>query len=61
MFEKEVRRFDVNAKQVLDDANLATAAQSYGFQKPDDLLAEIAYGKISARQVLRLNSSRKRS
>jgi GTP pyrophosphokinase len=52
LFEKEVRRFDVNAKTVLDEAALATAAQSYGFQKPEDLLAAIAYGKVGARQVL---------
>jgi GTP pyrophosphokinase len=52
LFEKEVRRFDVNVKALLDESALTTAAQAYGFQKSEDLLAAIAYGKISARQVL---------
>ena len=52
VFEKEVRRFDVNAKAVLADSALTQAAQSYGYQKSDDLLAALAYGKLSARQVL---------
>jgi GTP pyrophosphokinase len=37
---------------VLDAAALTTAAHSYGFQKAEDLLVAIAYGKVSARQVL---------
>jgi GTP pyrophosphokinase len=52
LFEKEVRRFDVNAKAVMEEAALTDVAQTYGMQKAEDLLAAIAYGKISARQVL---------
>jgi guanosine-3',5'-bis(diphosphate) 3'-pyrophosphohydrolase len=52
LFEKEVRRFDVNVKALLDQSALETAANTYGFQKTEDLLAAIAYGKVSARQVL---------
>ncbi len=52
LFEKEIKRFDVNAKAVLDEAALTQTAQNYGYQKSDDLFAAIAYGKLSARQVL---------
>jgi GTP pyrophosphokinase len=52
LFEKEIRRFDVNAKALLDESWLTKAAQDYGMQKADDLLAAIAYGKISTRQIL---------
>jgi GTP pyrophosphokinase len=52
LFEKEVRRFDVNAKQLLESETLEKAAREYGLQRADDLLAALAYGKVSARQVL---------
>ncbi len=52
LFEKEIKRFDVNAKAVLDESALTQTAQTYGYQKSEDLFAAIAYGKVSARQVL---------
>jgi GTP pyrophosphokinase len=52
LFEKEVRRFDVNAKQLLASETLEKAARDYGLQRAEDLLAALAYGKVSARQVL---------
>jgi GTP pyrophosphokinase len=52
LFEKEIKRFDVNAKAVMDESALTQTAQNYGYQKSDDLFAAIAYGKVSARQVL---------
>jgi GTP pyrophosphokinase len=52
LFEKEVKRFDVNAKAVMDEGALTTVAKGYGLQKADDLMAAIGYGKYGARQVL---------
>jgi GTP pyrophosphokinase len=52
LFEKEARRFDVNPKTVLESEELAKFAVEYGAQKPDELLAHIGYGKLSARTVL---------
>src|SRR4051812_25785769 len=52
LFEKEARRFDLNPKTVLDSPELVKFATEYGAQKPDELLAHIGYGKISARTVL---------
>jgi guanosine-3',5'-bis(diphosphate) 3'-pyrophosphohydrolase len=52
LYEKEVRRFDLNLKAMMDEAALAKAAGEYGLQKAEDLFAAMAYGKISARQVL---------
>ena len=52
LLEKEVRRFDVNAKTVLDPDALTRVAGEFGAQKDDDLFAAIGYGKVSARSVL---------
>jgi GTP pyrophosphokinase len=52
LFEKEVRRFDLNLKAMMDNAALTRAAGEYGMQKADDLFAAMAYGKLSARQVV---------
>jgi GTP pyrophosphokinase len=52
MFEKEVRRFDLNLKGLVDSDAFQKAAAELGAQKPDDLFTAIGYGRISARQVL---------
>jgi GTP pyrophosphokinase len=52
LFEKEARRFDVNPKTVLESEALTAFASEYGAQKPEELLAHIGYGKLSARTVL---------
>src|SRR5436190_357572 len=52
MLEKEARKFRMSLKGVLDGDKLASILPDYGASKPDDLLALIGYGKISAKQVL---------
>jgi GTP pyrophosphokinase len=52
LFEKEARRFDLNPKTILESEELGTFAAEYGAQKPEELLAHIGYGKLSARTVL---------
>jgi len=52
LFEKEIRRFGLNPKTVLESEELAKFASEYGAQKVDDLLTHIGYGKLSARTVL---------
>src|SRR5688500_10569033 len=52
LFEKEARRFGLNAATVLESAELAKFATEYGARNPDELLAHIGYGKLSARTVL---------
>ena len=52
LLDKEVRRFDLSGKKVLDPASLAKISGEFGVKKGDDLLAAIGYGKISARKVL---------
>ncbi|MCC7242168.1 MAG: bifunctional (p)ppGpp synthetase/guanosine-3',5'-bis(diphosphate) 3'-pyrophosphohydrolase [Acidobacteria bacterium] len=51
-FDKEARRFDLNPARLLEGGRVADAATEFGAQKPDDLLAQIGYGKVSARQLL---------
>jgi GTP pyrophosphokinase len=52
LFEKEARRFGLSAATVLDSAELVKFASEYGARTPDELLAHIGYGKLSARTVL---------
>ena len=52
MLEKEIRRFDLKAKAVLDDEVVISVCSEFGAQKPDDLYASVGYGKISTRNVL---------
>ena len=52
LFEKEVRRFGLNPKDILESDELAKFASEYGAHKVDDLLTHIGYGKLSARTVL---------
>ncbi|MCR4375145.1 MAG: bifunctional (p)ppGpp synthetase/guanosine-3',5'-bis(diphosphate) 3'-pyrophosphohydrolase [Acidobacteria bacterium] len=51
LFEKEVRRFNIDKALVTDEV-LAKLAPDYGAQRADDLYAAIGYGKATARAVL---------
>jgi GTP pyrophosphokinase len=51
LFEKEARRFDINAKKLPEDA-LLKAAGEHGLHKLDDLYAAIGYGKLASKQIL---------
>ena len=52
LLEKEVRRFDLNLKALLDDTELQRAATAAGMQKVDELLAAVGFGRLQARAVL---------
>jgi GTP pyrophosphokinase len=52
LFEKEARRFGLNPATVLDSPELTKFASEYGARSPEELLAHIGYGKLSARTVL---------
>jgi GTP pyrophosphokinase len=51
LLEKEAKRFDV-PRALLEGDGLRAAAEHFGTPKADDLLAQLGYGKIAARQVL---------
>jgi len=51
LFEKDVRRFNID-KALLTDEAMARVASEYGAQRADDLYAAIGYGKATARAVL---------
>jgi guanosine-3',5'-bis(diphosphate) 3'-pyrophosphohydrolase len=51
LFEKDVRRFNIDKAMVTDEA-LTKVASEYGAQRVDDLYASIGYGKTMARAVL---------
>ena len=52
LLDKEVRRFDVTEKALVDAEALSRVASELGLPRADDLCASIGYGKISARNVL---------
>ena len=52
LFEKEARRFGLSAGTVLDSDGLTKFAAEYGAKSPEELLAHIGYGKLSARTVI---------
>ena len=52
LLEKEARRFGVNPKAVLEGEALAHYASEAGMPRPDDLLANVGYGKLPARVLL---------
>ena len=52
LFDKEARRFGLNPGTLLESPELSKFAQEYGARSPDELLAHIGYGKLSARTVL---------
>jgi GTP diphosphokinase / guanosine-3',5'-bis(diphosphate) 3'-diphosphatase len=52
LFEKEAKRFDLPLRTLMDGEALGRVAPEFSVQKADDLLAQIGYGKVSARQVL---------
>ena len=52
LLEKELRRFDVNVRALLEDAELQRAAVASGLSKADEMLAAIGFGRLQARQVI---------
>jgi GTP pyrophosphokinase len=51
LFEKEVRRFNVD-KALVDDVSVAKLAIEFGSSRSEDVYAAIGYGKTTARAVL---------
>ncbi len=51
VLEKEGRRYDINLNKLWDSDRLSKAAGDLGFQ-PDDLFAQIGYGKVAPKAVL---------
>jgi len=52
VFEKETRRFGLNAKSLMDSEAFRKVAEEYGGIKDDELLAAMGYGKLAPRTVL---------
>jgi GTP diphosphokinase / guanosine-3',5'-bis(diphosphate) 3'-diphosphatase len=52
LFDKEARRFGLNVKALTEGERFAALLVEGGYQKADELLTAIAYGKLSAKAVL---------
>jgi GTP pyrophosphokinase len=51
VFEKEARRFGLNGTKLLE-GDIAKVLAEFAVPKPEDLLAQIGYGKVSPRLIL---------
>jgi GTP diphosphokinase / guanosine-3',5'-bis(diphosphate) 3'-diphosphatase len=52
LFEKDARRYDVNAKTLLEGDGFVKALADLGGTKADDLFAAIGYGKVAPKQIM---------
>jgi GTP pyrophosphokinase len=52
VFEKEVRRYDLNLKTLTDGDAWSKVLADFAVTKTDDLFATIGYGKVQPKQVL---------
>jgi guanosine-3',5'-bis(diphosphate) 3'-pyrophosphohydrolase len=52
VLDKEAKRFDLSMKSLVEGEGFRKAAEVFGAQRPDDLFAQLGYGKVSPRQVL---------
>jgi GTP pyrophosphokinase len=51
MLGRELKQLNQDLAAVNRDGRLKAVTAEYGFQQPDDLMAEVGFGKLSARQV----------
>ena len=59
LFEKELRKYNVAPKRVLDSPELATVLKDEGLARIEDLYSRIGFGKSEARPVLRAHPGRR--
>ena len=52
LFDKELRRFNLSPKSVLEPEPVARVAEEFGCPRSEDLFAAVGYGKVAARAVL---------
>src|SRR5215813_7848687 len=52
MFEREAKKYRLNATALLSGEEIKKTAADFGFAGPDDLMAALGYGKSSVHQVL---------
>jgi GTP pyrophosphokinase len=52
VFDKEARRFGLNPGKLINSEAFVRICADFAAPKPDDLLAQIGYGKVSARLIL---------
>lgn len=52
LLDKEMRRMGTTFKKMRKSEELSNTATAFGFQKVEDLIATVGFGKYSARQVL---------
>ena len=52
LLDKELRRFNLVAKSVLEPEAVARVTEEFGFPRSEDLFAAVGYGKVAARAAL---------
>jgi GTP pyrophosphokinase len=52
LFEKDARRYDLNARTLVEGEAFTKVLVDFGVTKADDLFASIGYGKLASKQLL---------
>jgi GTP pyrophosphokinase len=52
IFEKELRKYDLQQTKLIKSGDLAKVASEFSFQGVDDLIAAVGYGKVTANQII---------
>ena len=52
LFEKELRKYRVSSKKLLEGRELKDYVEAEGFGNPEEMFSRIGFGKLSVRQVL---------
>jgi guanosine-3',5'-bis(diphosphate) 3'-pyrophosphohydrolase len=52
LFEKDARRYDLNARTLVEGEAFTKVLADFGVTKADDLFASIGYGKLASKQLL---------
>jgi GTP pyrophosphokinase len=52
ILEKELRKYNLQQAKLMKSGELAKVASEFSFQKVEDLIASVGYGKITANQII---------
>jgi len=52
ILDKEAKKYDTNYNKILHEGSLLQIARRFSYQGIDDLVADIGFGKVSAKQVI---------
>jgi len=52
LFEKELRKYNLQLAKLIKSGELSKVASEFSFQEVDDIIAAVGYGKLTANQII---------